>query len=161
MEKSEYMPDAPSPPCETVRDILEERGWPDAHFAAVLGWTEARLEQLMRNELEIDEELARDLARETDVPVRFWLKRQQRYNACMAMRQRNEVGTATRPQMMEILLYEDRWGDHVIVVKGNEQDRHIRRVRLHQSQRQSLGSEATLNVVQRCIEELEKLEVLK
>lgn len=150
-----YMPAAVSPPCETVKDLIEERGWSVDYLAGLMGWDDETAQRFLNNEIRIDEKLAAQLCLVTMASKSFWLARQQRYDERQEARRRNPVGDAERPQAVEVLLYEDRWGNHVLVVRANEQER---RMKLERPTRASLGDEATLNLLGQLIGEVEVCE---
>lgn len=69
-----------SPPCETVLDILEDRGWTTAKFAHAMGLQFHEIESFLDNEIKIDADFAQKLENVFGVPADFWLRRQYLYD---------------------------------------------------------------------------------
>jgi len=79
----------PSPPCETVRDIMEERDWTVGRLAQHMNWPVIQAFAFLRNELPIGLDLAKELAAAfPPAPVTFWLRRQALYLLTLAEQER-------------------------------------------------------------------------
>ena len=91
MAKIPFSPDWVSPPGDTIADLLDERSWTQAEFAARLGASRKFVNQLVSGEASIDEATALRLERVLGSTTRFWLNREADYRAALAKRQ--EVDT--------------------------------------------------------------------
>ena len=69
----------PSPPSDTIKDILEERGLSWRKFGCKCGFSEQYTQSILNGEIEIDEELAWKLSDVLGSSVHFWLNREKNY----------------------------------------------------------------------------------
>jgi HTH-type transcriptional regulator/antitoxin HigA len=74
-----YNPDWVSPPGGTILDILEERGWTQAVLAQRTGYTTNDIDQLIKGNVPITEQMAIDLERIIGGSAHFWLAREAQY----------------------------------------------------------------------------------
>lgn len=82
-----------SPPGDTIKEMLEERGWSIADFTKKLQgplslnadeWNLKKVSNLLKGNLPIDKFIAEDLERVLNVPKEFWLNRQKDYSEKLA-----------------------------------------------------------------------------
>jgi HTH-type transcriptional regulator/antitoxin HigA len=69
----EYKPDYISCPGSTIKEILAER------LAEKIDVSPYDIEEILEGNMPINEEMAEKLAKEFDVPVSFWIKREKDY----------------------------------------------------------------------------------
>ena len=74
-----FIPDWISPPGDTIRDMLEEKGISQREFGCKMRMREKNVEVLLSGEIEIDEETAIKLSDVLGSPVHFWLNREKEY----------------------------------------------------------------------------------
>jgi plasmid maintenance system antidote protein VapI len=84
--KTEFDPDRASPPGETIEDLLGERGWTRADFAARMEFDRKQVGDLMKGRMAISPELALHLELVLGVPTIFWLNRESRYREALERR---------------------------------------------------------------------------
>lgn len=70
-----WQPDWTSPPGETLEELIEMRGWTQAHLARELGWSLKHINQVVKGRTGISVELALALERLDFATARFWLHR--------------------------------------------------------------------------------------
>lgn len=73
--------EVPSPPCDTIADIVRERRMPAREFAAQLGCSEARALDLLTGMVPITPPVAVQLAAVLGSTPESWLQRQALYDA--------------------------------------------------------------------------------
>jgi HTH-type transcriptional regulator/antitoxin HigA len=76
---AELAPDWANPPGETILDLLEEKGWTQADFAARMGYTTKHVHLLMKGQAPITEDTARRLERVLGSTARFWMNLELQY----------------------------------------------------------------------------------
>lgn len=81
---NQYTPDFVSPPGETLKEILEERGISQAELAERLGHTPKMINEIIKGKAPILEETALRLENVLDVPARFWNNRERNYGEYLA-----------------------------------------------------------------------------
>ena len=78
---NEFNPDWRSPPGDTIKDILDERGqdalWLACELEGTLDFLE--VQQLLEGELELTADLADDLTRLLGASPEFWIEREANY----------------------------------------------------------------------------------
>lgn len=74
-----FDPDWVSPPGDTIADILTERNWSHTELATHLEVSLSSIEQLIKGELIIDNELGAKLAKVLGGTKQFWLRRESQY----------------------------------------------------------------------------------
>lgn len=126
-DANEFKPDWVSPPGDTVRDILEEKGISIEQFATTMGWASRHALGFLDGAIALTEEIAEALARHFGGTKDFWLAREKAYREDFWRRQLTHLVKAgeiaiereeiKNPRMVEILIYEGRYGDHHIKVK--------------------------------------------
>lgn len=84
-----YTPEEVSPPGDTLRDLMEERGLTQAELSRRLGRPAQAINEIIAGKKEITEDTALELERVLQVPAHFWLAREARYREYLA-RQRDE-----------------------------------------------------------------------
>ena len=68
-----------SPPCDSIEDGLEERGFSPAEFAELMELPLSTINELLDNQLAISPDIAERLARVIGCTPSFWLRRQKHY----------------------------------------------------------------------------------
>jgi len=86
-EHAAFDPDWVSPPGDTLRDALVERGMPQSYLAFATGYSLKHINQIVKGHVRITPDVALALERELDISARFWLHRQADYDLAMARRQ--------------------------------------------------------------------------
>ena len=72
-----------------LEEFLEPRGMSQAEFARQLGWTKARLNELIRGKRGITAESALDLAETLGTSAKLWMNLQSTYDLYRAIAARN------------------------------------------------------------------------
>ena len=72
-----------------LEEFLEPRGMSQAEFARQLGWTKARLNELIRGKRGITAESALDLAEALGTSAKLWMNLQSTYDLYRAIAARN------------------------------------------------------------------------
>ncbi len=72
-----------------LEEFLEPRGMSQAEFARQLGWTKARLNELIRGKRGITAESALDLAEALGTSANLWMNLQSAYDIDRAIAARN------------------------------------------------------------------------
>ena len=72
-----------------LEEFLEPRGMSQAEFARQLGWTKARLNELIRGKRGITAESALDLAETLGTSAKLWMNLQSTYDLDRAIAARN------------------------------------------------------------------------
>ena len=83
-QKRNFQPDWVSPPGDTISDLMEERGWNKVELAQRLGFTTKHLNQLIKGEASLSEDVALRLERVLGSTARFWLNRETIYRERLA-----------------------------------------------------------------------------
>lgn len=78
-----WTPNWASPPGDTIADLLDERRWTQADFAARTGFTVQHLNDLITGHAPITAETAAGLDRVLGGTVEFWLTREEQYRAAL------------------------------------------------------------------------------
>ncbi len=76
-----FRPDWVSPPGDTIADLMEERGWPQAELAVRLGYTTKHVSQLINGKAAVTEDTALRLERVLGGGAAFWLAREAQFRA--------------------------------------------------------------------------------
>lgn len=76
-----FCPDWVSPPGDTIADLMEERGWPQAELAVRLGYTTKHVSQLINGKAAATEDTALRLERVLGGGAAFWLAREAQFRA--------------------------------------------------------------------------------
>jgi HTH-type transcriptional regulator/antitoxin HigA len=76
-----FTPDWVSPPGDTIADVLEERNWTEELLAEKLGYSTKFINQLIKAEIPIDEEIAIKLSQVIGSTVQFWLNHEKHYQS--------------------------------------------------------------------------------
>ncbi len=74
-----------------LEEFLEPLGKTQAAFADELGWTKARLNELIRGKRGITAESALDLAAALSTPPQLWMNLQSTYDLSRALEKRRHV----------------------------------------------------------------------
>lgn len=82
--RATHIPDSPSPPGETIADILEEKGWTQTELCTRLGYTTKHVSQLINGKASITEDTALRLERVVGGDMAFWLNREALYRESVA-----------------------------------------------------------------------------
>ncbi len=81
---NEYYPDYVSPPGETLREILEERGVSQAELAIRTGRPKKTISEIVNGKAAITPETALQLELVLGIPAEFWNAREQHYREYLA-----------------------------------------------------------------------------
>jgi len=68
------------PPCETLKELLEEQNINYKQLAKNICISDYIMLEILHNKIPINENLADKLEKALNIPASFWLKRQQNYN---------------------------------------------------------------------------------
>lgn len=96
-----YTPEEVSPPGETLRDMMDERGISQVELARRLGRPAQAINEIVRGRKEITEDTALELERVLQVPARFWLARESRYREYLARQRAAEAGRSALPWLKQ------------------------------------------------------------
>ena len=88
---NEFAPDYVSPPSDTLREIMEDRGWGATDLAAAMGVPDAVIDGLMQDRYRYGSDLSTRLATATGVSASFWRRRWEQWREAQ---QRNATGAA-------------------------------------------------------------------
>jgi addiction module HigA family antidote len=88
MINNEYMPDEVSSPGESLADVLEERGMLHAELARKMGTSAQIIHAILNGNAPITQEIATKLEMVLEIPARFWMNRQEQYQASMTRKQK-------------------------------------------------------------------------
>lgn len=90
---TEYHPDVVSPPRETLRELLDERGMPQVELAKRMGKTTKAVNELLSEgaDVALTPETALQLERALGLSARFWLNRESAYREALAKRREREA----------------------------------------------------------------------
>ncbi len=80
---NEYVPRQVSHPGGTVLDLLEEREMSAAELARRIGRPQSAIDEMIAGKATITSEMAVQLERVLGPPAKFWMKRQERFDADM------------------------------------------------------------------------------
>lgn len=75
----EFNPDWSSPPGDTIKDLLEDKGLSIEEFAQQIGMSDISAEMLIGGSMPITIDLAIRLERALGPSVEFWLNRERHY----------------------------------------------------------------------------------
>jgi HTH-type transcriptional regulator / antitoxin HigA len=78
-----FLPRWASPPGDTIRDALRERGQSQSHFAASIGLRSDEFDHVLSGDKRITIELARSLSSSLGGSVQFWIERDGQYHEDM------------------------------------------------------------------------------
>lgn len=84
--KNAYRPDEVSPPGETLRELLEERGMSQAELGTRMGRPKKTISEIMNGKAAITPETALQLELVLGVPARFWTEREAHFRQSLARR---------------------------------------------------------------------------
>ena len=70
---NEYVPDTVSPPSETLRELMADRGWEPRDLAKAMGVEVRTVERLLADEIEYSPALAELIGKATGTLLGFWL----------------------------------------------------------------------------------------
>jgi len=76
---NDMTPAWPSHPGETLKEMLEDRGWTQREFAQKIGRPEQLISNIINGKSGITAETALDFAEAFDMSARFWLDLDSRY----------------------------------------------------------------------------------
>lgn len=88
--QNEYSPDVVSPPGETLKELLEERGMTQADLAERTGRPVKTINEIIKGKAAITSATALQLERVLGVPARFWNDREQHYRESLARQAERE-----------------------------------------------------------------------
>jgi addiction module HigA family antidote len=86
---NKYAPTVVTPPGETLRDLLEERGIPQAELAARMGRPKKTISEIMNGKAAITPETALQLELVLGVAASFWTVRESNYREYLARQEQN------------------------------------------------------------------------
>jgi HTH-type transcriptional regulator/antitoxin HigA len=78
-DATRFNPDWVSPPGDTILDLLEEREWNQNQLAERLGFSIKHVNQLIKDNVPLTENIAIRLESVLGAPLGFWLKREAQY----------------------------------------------------------------------------------
>jgi HTH-type transcriptional regulator/antitoxin HigA len=78
---NEFEPDWASPPGDTIKGILEERGATSDDLARKLSLTRDQMDDLLKGTLPLTERIATDLCSILGGSVQFWINREANYRS--------------------------------------------------------------------------------
>ncbi|MEX1168168.1 MAG: HigA family addiction module antitoxin [Hydrogenophaga sp.] len=96
-----YTPEEVSPPGETLREMMDERGITQAELARRLGRPAQAINEIVGGRKEITEDTAIELERVLQAPARFWLARESRYREYLARQRAAEAGLSALPWLKQ------------------------------------------------------------
>jgi HTH-type transcriptional regulator / antitoxin HigA len=76
---NQYNPDYVSPPGETLEEVLEERGIPQAELAERMGIPKKKINEIIKGKAAITEDTAIKLELILGIPAHFWNNRERHY----------------------------------------------------------------------------------
>ena len=88
--ENQYDPDYVSPPGETIRDLLDERGMNQAELAVRMGRPKKTISEIINGKAAITTETALQLELVLGAPARFWNSREQHYREFLARREQEK-----------------------------------------------------------------------
>lgn len=71
-----------------LKEFIEPSGWTQAHVAKELGWTKAKLNELIKGKRGITADSALDLAEFLGTTAKLWMNLQATYDLDVAMKKR-------------------------------------------------------------------------
>ena len=80
----------PSHPGETLKEMLEERGWTQREFARMIGRPEQLISNIINGKSGITAETAVDFAEAFEMSPEFWISLDSRYRLDMELLKRRE-----------------------------------------------------------------------
>lgn len=89
IEETSYAPSDVSPPGETLREILEERGISEAELALRMGRPRKTMGEIIGGKAALTHETALQLELVLGVPASFWDARERTYRAHLASIEEN------------------------------------------------------------------------
>ncbi len=92
-----YIPKEVSPPGDSLRDLIDERGISQAELARRLGRPAQAINEIIAAKKEITEDTALELERVLQVPARFWLARESRFREFLARQRAAQAGREALP----------------------------------------------------------------
>lgn len=90
VQGTSYTPDVVYPPGETLREVLEDRGIPQAELARLTGRPKKTINEIIQGVAQLTPETALQLERVLGVPARFWLNLEHLYREHEARRAEEE-----------------------------------------------------------------------
>ncbi len=96
-----YTPEEVSPPGDTLRDLMNERGISQAELARRLGRPAQAINEVVGGRKEITEDTALELERVLQVPARFWLARESRYREYLARLRAADASRSALPWLRQ------------------------------------------------------------
>ena len=82
--RNQYIPDAVSPPGETLEEVLDSRGMSQAELAERSGRPKKTINEIVRGKAAITAETALQFERVLGIPAAFWIAREQNYREALA-----------------------------------------------------------------------------
>ena len=83
-DRNQYFPDSVSPPGETLVELLEGIGMPQAELARRMGRPNKTINEIVKGKTTITPETALQLELVLDIPASFWNNREKRYQEYLA-----------------------------------------------------------------------------
>jgi len=90
MTHNNLIPAYPSHPGETLKEMLEDRGWSQREFARKIGRPEQLISNIINGKSGITAETAVDFAEAFDMSPEFWINLDARYRLHMELLKRRE-----------------------------------------------------------------------
>ncbi|HEX5341174.1 MAG TPA: helix-turn-helix domain-containing protein [Duganella sp.] len=84
-ESTAFTPDWVSPPGDTILDLIEERNWTRQQLADYLGYSVRHVNQLVKGNVALSENVAIRLTTVLGASVEFWLTREAQYRKQAAL----------------------------------------------------------------------------
>lgn len=82
--RNEYIPSEVSPPGDTLREVLEERGWAQTDLAVRMGRPKKTISEIINGKAQITPETALQLELVLGIPASFWTTRESHYREYLA-----------------------------------------------------------------------------
>jgi HTH-type transcriptional regulator/antitoxin HigA len=95
-QKTSYSPTEVSPPGETLRELLDERGISQAELANRMGRPQKTVSEIINGKAAVTTDTALGLELVLGVPASFWLTRESNYRESLARAEMEERLTAAR-----------------------------------------------------------------
>lgn len=96
-DTTNFLPDWACAPGETIRDLIEERGWSEVEFARKMGNTVDQIRNLLSGAMHLTEDVATRLTNIFGVSTSFWLSRENQYRDSLNRVAINEQWVRTLP----------------------------------------------------------------
>ncbi|MHB9025074.1 MAG: HigA family addiction module antitoxin [Armatimonadota bacterium] len=92
---NDLVPAYPSHPGETLKEMLEDRGWTQRQFAEMTGRPIQLINKIINGRSGITAQTALDFAKAFDMSPQFWMDRDSRYRLDMEILRQRELPKAS------------------------------------------------------------------